>query len=126
MVSRSSSSAISSAVAGTSATLVPSVTLVEVGQEPLELRTQLLAGGQLALLGQWEALVLVGPVEGVVLLLETGHHVADLRGLLHLAGDVLGTLGGAGVQRGEVPGQAGRGGRRLQQRDRGLRVVELG
>src|SRR6188472_1198662 len=91
MVSRSRSSTSSSADLGTGGPLLSGVSgTVQAGQEPLELRAELLPRRQVLLLGQGKRVrvVDVGAVERVVLLLETGHHVADLGGVLDLGGDL--------------------------------------
>src|SRR5262245_54333998 len=90
MVSRSSRSTSSSAELGTARRSSSSVVVVgpvQPGQEPLELGADLLAAGQVPLLGgerQRLGAVVRGPVERVVLLLEPLHHVADLLGVLEL------------------------------------------
>ena len=70
---------------------IRTVTAVQPRQEALELGTDLLAGGQLLLLGEGErrAVLDLCAVERVVLLLEPSDDVPHLVGVLDLAGDLL-------------------------------------
>src|SRR3954452_2886845 len=109
MVSRSSSFASSSADPGTrsvSPVLLPVVTPVQARKEALELLADLLPRRQLTARfreRQRPSVLGGGPVEGVVLLLEAGHHVLDLRGVRDLGGDLGGLDLGRGLERTEVP-----------------------
>ena len=119
MTSRSSSAISSSTEEGTGATPLG---LFETGEELLELGADLLTAGQRLVVGQQ-----VGGlgVEGVVLLLEAGDHVAHVVGVGDLGGD-LDLAGLAGLlERRLVPLQPGDVLEPLEQRGRGLRVVEL-
>src|SRR5687768_6284066 len=80
---------------------------VESGQEALHLLADLVAGGQF-LVRREQASTLVGAGEGVVLLLETGHDLGDVRVVLEVRRDLGRPLARGELERVEVEGEAGR------------------
>jgi len=97
---------------------------VEAGEEPLDLLSDLVTRRQL-LVGCQQAPRLVGPGEGVVLLLEAGDDLGHLRVVREVRRDLGVACVGGDLERVQFERQPGRVLDALEQHQRGTRVVEL-